>query len=282
MPNRWMEKLPEPLRGQCSRLVSVLETHAPLAVAYSGGVDSGFLAFVAHRALGDRMVCAIAVSPSLAPTEEDEALAFVETHGIPCVRIATREIDDPRYRANNADRCYFCKDELFGTMVGAPELKDYPSLAYGANVDDSGDYRPGAMAASERGVVAPLAEAGYTKEAIRKTARLLGLSLWDKPAAPCLASRIPYFSQVTRGKLAQIAEAEAVVKREGFRECRVRHHGELARVELPAADHRLATRSPVWKRIEEGLRKAGFARVELEPDGLRSGRLNEGIDAPRG
>jgi uncharacterized protein len=171
---------------------------------------------------------------------------------------------------------------LFSTIQRAADSASFPWIAYGANVDDLSDFRPGARAASEKKVIAPLAEAGFTKELIRETAKALGLELWDKPAAPCLASRIPYDSEVTQEKLKQIETAEAVLKDGGFPVCRVRHHGELARIEIPAGDHKRINDPPVWTRIMTGIKEAGFLRAELEPDGFRSGRLNDVLDIDPG
>jgi len=260
-----------------ARLEAAVAARGPMVVAYSGGVDSGLLAYVAHRVLGTRMRCVIGVSPSLSSGEERHAIAFLEARGIPYTRLATGEVDDPRYRANGPDRCYFCKSELFERIESAPESRRFPVLAYGANADDRFEHRPGARAAAERGVAAPLAEAGFTKEMVRRAARSLGLSLWDKPAAPCLASRIPYHSAVTPEKLRQVDLAETALRKRGFAACRVRHHDELARVEVPVRDLARLREADTWREVEEEIRAAGFARVELAEDGLRSGRLSEAL-----
>jgi uncharacterized protein len=167
---------------------------------------------------------------------------------------------------------------LFTTIRGAVPIGRFRRIAFGANTDDATDYRPGAKAAMERGVVAPLAEAGYGKQLIRDTARALGLEVWDKPAAPCLASRIPYYSEVTPEKLLQVEAAEAVLKNAGFVECRVRHHGDLAKIEVPVEDHESLRDPSTWAQIETGVLKAGFSHIEVEPGGLRSGRLNDVLD----
>lgn len=277
MTDRFPATLPDDVRADVERLARVVEAHGPMVVAYSGGVDSGLLAWVAHRVLGARMTCVIGVSPSLAEREERDAIAFLERHGISYARIETREMDDERYRANAGDRCFWCKTELFARIESAPESRAFPVLAYGANLDDRGDRRPGALAAAERGVVAPLAEAGFDKARIRGSARALGLELWDKPAAPCLASRIPYHRRVTPEKLRQVERAEDVLHDLGFRVVRVRHFGETARIELPLEDHPRVRRAPTWGRVERAIRAAGFERVELVPDGFRSGRLNDAL-----
>jgi uncharacterized protein len=250
-----------------------------MVVAYSGGVDSGLLAWVAHRVLGEDMRCVIGISPSLSQREERAAIEFLHQHQIPYERIETREMEQDGYRANAPDRCFFCKNELFERIESSPLSRRFGRVAYGANMDDRSDHRPGARAALEHGVVSPLIEAGFDKALVRRTARALGLVLWDKPAAPCLASRIPYYSEVTPEKLRQVDEAEVVLKDLGFVECRVRHHGDVARVELPLRDLPRAREARTWTIIENGIRGAGFKQVDLEPDGLRSGRLNDAIDA---
>jgi uncharacterized protein len=265
------------LRPHLIRLERVLAGHGPMVVAYSGGVDSGLLAFAAHRVLAGRMACVMGVSPSLASGEEAAGLAFLETHGIPFTRIFTRELDDQRYRANGSDRCYFCKRELFMRIEAAPESRRFPVLAYGANADDGFDYRPGARAADERGVVAPLAEAGFSKDLVRRAALSLGLTLWDKPASPCLASRVPYHSEVTPEKLRQIDAAEAALKRRGFTVCRVRHHGDLARIEVPLRDQPRLQEAATWENVRREIETAGFARVEVVESGFRSGNLNDAL-----
>ena len=261
------------------RLTSVLERHKPLVVAFSGGVDSALLAFVARHVLGDDMVCAIGISPSLAERDHEDAVAFVRAHDIPSESVYTNEGNDPRYRANNPDRCFYCKDELFQRINDCEALRRFSHVAYGANVDDRSDHRPGAVAARRHAVIAPLVDAGYTKDLVRRTAKALGLEVWDKPAAPCLASRIPYYSEVTPQKLSPIERAEMVLKDLGFRECRVRHHGETTRIEIPIDRHD-AIRE-VWAEVTVGMRCAGFEEVILEPDGLRSGRLNDVLPSKR-
>jgi uncharacterized protein len=246
-----------------------------MIVAFSGGVDSALLAFVAHEALGESMLAVIASSPSLPGTEEEEAVDFLRTNGIPFERIATGEIDRVEYRRNGPDRCYHCKTELFSKLAELAEARGYATIAYGANTDDARDYRPGSKAALERAVVAPLSDTGLDKRGVRELARALGLRLWDKPSSPCLASRIPYFDEVTREKLIQIERAERVLRENGFTVCRVRHHGELARIEIPCGEHGRILGETMWMAVSEGIRAAGFYRVTLDPQGYRSGSLNE-------
>lgn len=277
-----IESLSQDLATCYRRLETVLAKHRPMVVAYSGGVDSALLAYAAWRTLGRDMKCIIAVSDSLARAEEEDAVRFLEKHGIPFERVHTRELENERYRANTADRCYYCKRELFSVIEKEALENRFAWIAYGANVDDLSDHRPGARAAAEKRVIAPLVEAGYNKDLIRRTARSFGLDVWDKPAAPCLASRIPYDSEVTAQKLRQVEAAEAVLRQEGFRVCRVRHHGDVARVEVPVEEHGRLTGGDVWDRVVQGIKNAGFSRVELQSDGFRSGRLNDALGADRG
>jgi uncharacterized protein len=265
------------LRPDMERLEQVIRSHGPMVVACSGGVDSGFLAVVAHRALEGRVLCVLGVSASLARAEEAAAVGFFETHGLPYVRLATHELDDPNYRANGADRCFYCKHELFTRIESMPEVRSFGVVAYGANADDRFDHRPGARAADSHRVCAPLAEAGFTKEMVRAAARALGLAVWDKPASPCLASRIPYHTEVTRERLQQVDRAEAALKQFGFSVCRVRHHGDTARIEVPGGDIARLEDAGVWSAIVSAIRASGFAHVEVDARGFKSGRMNDAL-----
>jgi pyridinium-3,5-biscarboxylic acid mononucleotide sulfurtransferase len=268
--------VPESLEPAMERLEEIIRGRGPMVVACSGGVDSALLAVVAHRVLDGRMLCVLGVSPSLARAEETAALAFFERRGLPHVRIATYEMDDPAYRANGPDRCFHCKHELFARMETAPEARTYPVLAYGANADDRFDHRPGARAADQHRVCAPLAEAGFTKQMVRDAARALGLELWEKPASPCLASRVPYHREVTPAKLSQIDSAEAALKQLGFDVCRVRHYDDTARIEVPCAAIARLRSAEIWPSVYASVRAAGFQRVEVDERGFKSGRMNDG------
>jgi uncharacterized protein len=261
--------------GAAGRLEAVLRGYGSMAVAFSGGVDSALLAYCAWKVLGNRMKAVIGVSPSLASREREEGLRFLRRHGIPHAVIETEEILDENYRRNDPDRCYYCKSELFNKMREVAAKEGFRYVAYGANRDDEGDYRPGGRAAEETGVVAPLAEAGLGKKEIRALAKSLSLEIWDKPAAPCLASRIPYFEPIDDRKLEQVEAAEDVLRDAGFKVCRVRHHGDVARVELPLRDAReLMDRGDVDELVRK-IKGAGFKYVAVDLEGFASGRLNE-------
>jgi len=245
-----------------------------LMVAYSGGVDSAFLAATAHRVLGSRMIAVLADSPSLARRDFEQACDFARTQGIPLHIIATEELSRPEYQRNDANRCFHCKDELFAVMVALGPSLGFKYIAYGMNADDTRDYRPGQRAATEHAVLAPLAEAGLTKNEIRALARAAGYALWDRPASPCLSSRVEYGRTVTREVLEQVEKAEESLRQLGFRELRVRHHGELARVELARAEMPRALTMEMLDAITTALKMAGFQYVTLDCAGFRSGSMN--------
>ena len=243
-------------------------------VAYSGGVDSAFLAATAHRVLGDRMLAVLADSPSLARRDMEQARAFAESLGMPLRVIQTEELDKPEYQRNDADRCFHCKTELFDGMKALGAELGFAHIAYGMNADDTRDYRPGQRAAQEHDVLAPLADAGLTKLDIRELAKAAGYTLWDRPAAPCLSSRVEYGRTVTREVLEQVERGEESLRQLGFREFRVRHHGELARVEIARTELPRALTMEMMDAITAALRNIGFQYVTLDCAGFRSGSLN--------
>jgi uncharacterized protein len=248
-------------------------------VAFSGGVDSSVVAAVAARALGSRALAVTAVSPAVAAGELEGARAVARAAGIAHEVISTEELARPGYRANGTDRCYHCKSELYDRLAALAAERGHAALLSGANADDAGDWRPGLRAAAEHAVRHPLLEAGAGKAATRAIAHLLRLPSADKPATPCLASRIPYGTPVGRRALARIDRAEQAVRALGFPVLRVRHHGPLGRLELPADDlpRAFADRA----RIEQAIRDAGYARATIDPEPFRSGRLNDGVSKAR-
>ncbi len=245
-----------------------------LMVAYSGGVDSAFLAATAYRVLGSRMLAVLADSPSLARRDMEQACAFAQSLSMPLEVVATEELDRPEYARNDADRCFHCKDELFAVMEALGKKRGFEHIAYGMNADDTRDFRPGQRAAKEHAVLAPLADAGLTKQEVRALARAAGYPVWDRPAAPCLSSRVEYGRTVTREVLAQIEKGEESLRRLGFRELRVRHHGELARVEIARNELARALSMEMLDAITAALRDAGFQYVTLDCAGFRSGSMN--------
>jgi uncharacterized protein len=259
-----------------SQTIARLES---LMVAYSGGADSAFLAYSAHRVLGERMLAVIADSPSLPRKELAAALEFTAAHGIPTRVISTAELDNPDYRRNDAQRCFHCKDELFTRMQEAQVELGFAHIAYGMNLDDRGEIRPGQRAATLHGALAPLVEAGLTKREIRMLAREAGLTIADKPASACLSSRIEYGRAVTPEALLQVERAEDALHGLGFRQVRVRHHGDLARVEIARAELSTALSLEMLDRITAELRAAGFVYVTLDTQGYRSGSMNDVLPA---
>ncbi len=261
--------------GDLAALRRTLGDMGRVVAAFSGGADSAFLAWVAADTLGaERMVAATAVSPSLAPGDLADCEQLAQEWGIPWLPVETRELNRPEYVANGGDRCYHCKAELLDIL--APLAADMgATVVLGVNLDDLGDHRPGQTAAAERGARFPLVDSHFSKADIREVSRRLGLRTWDKPAGACLASRLPYGTPVTVGRLESVAQAEDALRGLGFRQLRVRHYGDLARVELPSEDLALA----LDRRAElvAAVRGAGYRYVTLDLEGFRSGNLNQAL-----
>ena len=243
-------------------------------VAYSGGVDSAFLAAAAHRVLGERMIAVLADSASLARRDMEQAVAFAQTVKMPLRIIQTEELDKPEYQRNDANRCFHCKTELFTGMETLGRELGFTNIAYGMNADDTRDFRPGQRAAELHQVLAPLASAGLTKLEVRALAKAAGYTLWDRPAAPCLSSRVEYGRPVTREVLEQVERAEEAMRELGFREFRVRHHGPLARVEIARTEMPRALDMDMLDRITAALKATSFQYVTLDATGFRSGSMN--------
>lgn len=243
-------------------------------VAYSGGVDSAFLAWSAHRTLGTDMLAVIADSASLARAQLADAVGFAEEYEIPLEVIPTEELDRPEYVRNDGSRCFHCKDELFTVMEKFCEARGFSAIAYGVNVDDQGDFRPGQAAARQHAVAAPLLDAGLTKAEIRELSRMAGLRVWDKPASACLSSRIEYGREVTRETLRMVEQGEDALHALGFRQCRVRHHGDIVRIEIARDDLPKALTSEMAAEFARIFKTLGFKFVTLDLEGFRSGSMN--------
>jgi len=246
-------------------------------VAYSGGVDSAYLAWAAARVLGPRALSVTADSASYPERHRQMALAIARDFHLQHEIIQTGELERPEYRANQPDRCYYCKHELFTHLTKLAVDRGYAAVADGANRDDRGDYRPGRKAAREFGVISPLDAAGLSKEDVRALSREAGLPTWDEPASACLSSRIPYFSEVTEDKLRTIEQAEAAVRALGFRVLRVRHHGDVARIEISRDEMSRLLDPEIASAIDTAVRAVGFRYVTVDLRGYRLGSLNEGL-----
>jgi len=245
-----------------------------LLVAYSGGVDSAYLAWAAHHVLGNNMLAVLADSPSLARTHLADATAFAREQGIPLEVISTSELDRPEYVRNDGQRCFYCKDELFAIMEKLRAGRGFDTIAYGVNVDDQGDFRPGQEAARQHHVAAPLVAAGLTKLEIRELARQAGLRIWDKPASACLSSRIEYGRPVTPEALRAVERVEDALRALGFRQIRVRHHGEIVRIEIAREELDRALNPAMAAEFTAIFKALGFRFITLDLEGFRSGSMN--------
>ncbi len=262
---------------KAARLYKTLADLPALVVAYSGGVDSAYLAYAATRVLGRAALCVTADSPSYPERHRQIAIRLAAEFGFNHEFIRTDEMSKPEYRANEGDRCYYCKQELYTHLSAIARARGIPAIADGANADDRGDYRPGRQAAREFGVRSPLDDAGLTKDEIRELSRRAGLPTWDEPASACLSSRIPHFSEVTGEKLRMIERAEAALRGMGFRICRVRHHGTIARLELGTGEIARALVPETSAAIDRELRAIGYEHVTVDLRGYRQGSLNEAL-----
>jgi len=260
--------------AKASRLQADLRGLGRVLVAYSGGVDSAYLAWAAHRALGPEMLAVIADSPSLARTHLADAMAFAEEQAIPLEVISTSELDRAEYARNDGQRCFQCKDELFTVMEKLRATRSFDTIAYGVNLDDQGDYRPGQQAANLHHVAAPLLKAGMTKQDIRELARDAGLRIWDKPGSACLSSRIEYGRPVTREALEVVERGEDAIRTLGFRQFRVRHHGDIVRIEIDREELERALNPAMAAQFAAIFKELGFKFVTLDLEGFRSGSLN--------
>jgi uncharacterized protein len=255
-------------------LLTSLRSLDSLLIALSGGADSAYLAWAAHSALGQRALSITALSASFSQHDGEQAADFVRSMGLRHEFIETHEFENPQYLANNADRCYHCKDELFDCMELLARERGFAAIAYGINTDDTHDFRPGHRAAHEHRILAPLLDAGLTKAEIRTLSRRAGLPTWDRPASACLSSRVPYGVAVTLELLAKVERAEAALRELGFHQFRVRAHGELARIEFAADELSRGIESSAAEKIARGVKGAGFTFVTVDLEGYRQGSLN--------
>jgi uncharacterized protein len=262
------------LPDKASQLQAELRRLGRVLIAYSGGVDSAYLAWAAHRELGDQVLAVIADSPSLARTQLADAIAFAEEQGFPVEVIQTSELDRPDYVRNDGQRCFQCKDELFEVMEEIRAARGFDAIAYGVNLDDQGDFRPGQQAAKLHHVATPLLAAGLTKQDIRELACEAGLRIWDKPASACLSSRIEYGRPVTREALEVVERGEDAIRALGFRQFRVRHHGDIVRIEIAREELDRALNPAMAEQFTTIFKQLGFKFVTLDLEGFRSGSMN--------
>ena len=262
-------------------LLAQLSEAGSLIVALSGGADSAYLAWAAQRSLGERALSVTALSPSFSAHDRATVDQFVRAFQIRHEFIDTHEMENPAYRANAADRCFYCKDELFSVLDAIAQKRGFAATAYGVNADDTLDFRPGHRAATEHRVLTPLLEAGLRKSEIRQLSQRAGLPTWDRPASACLASRVPYGTEVTPERLTMIERGEAALRELGFRQFRVRLHGQLARVEIAPEEMDRAFSKETCAAISQALKRAGFTYVALDLEGYRQGSLNESLSQPK-
>ncbi len=265
------------IQARYDLLQTILREMESVLVAYSGGVDSALLLKVAHDVLGERALGAIASSPAYADEETREALAVAASMGIPVLTLQTHEMEDERYVTNDLNRCYFCKTELFTRLTPLAQEHDLRFIAYGLNIDDLGDFRPGQRAAREFEVRSPLKEAGLGKREIRVLAKFLGVPVWDKPALACFSSRIPYGTRVDVASLRMIYQAEKLLHELGFHQLRVRHHDKIARIEVERSELPRLIEDEMSRTVTAALRKIGYLYVTVDLQGFRSGSMNEGF-----
>jgi uncharacterized protein len=266
---------PAALQAKQDKLYDIFRSLGRVLVAYSGGTDSAYLAWAARQALGDQAIAITADSPSIPRSHMQDAIEFAKRYGIRHEIIETREFDNPDYSANNPDRCFHCKDELFRAMEQIAPRFQGQAIVYGVNADDLGDYRPGQKAAGIHAVKAPLVEAGMTKAEIRELSRIAGLPTWDRPAAACLSSRVPYGTNVTVDTIRMIELAEEELRALGYRQFRVRYHDKLARVEIERSELPSVLAEDKLAEISAAVKRAGFTWVALDCDGYRQGAMNE-------
>jgi uncharacterized protein len=264
------------LEAKRAHLEDILATLRRTLVAYSGGVDSAFLAWAAHRVLQNNMLAVLADSPSLARSHLRDAIAFAQENSIPLEIVHTAEMARPEYVRNDLQRCFHCKDELFQVMGSLARQRGFESIAYGVNLDDLGDFRPGQTAARQHRVATPLLDARLAKAEVRELAQRAGLRVWDKPASACLSSRVEYGRPITEKALSAIEQGEDALKALGFRQVRVRHHGEVARIEIAKDELERALTLPMLSEFTRIFKGLGFAFVSLDTEGFRSGSMNTG------